>query len=125
MGWRRQKVKELFSRGYAQNDIANTLHISQPTISRDLHYIKRAIRKNQERNVERYNEAHWTMLMGLEEAIKKLWTIIDSSKTDDRERIKAIILVMQYYKDKLEMIRSEVDLPQYKKFVETAKIFDP
>ena len=86
-----KKSKELFSRGYAQNDIANTLHISQPTISRDLHYIKKLIRKNQERNVERYNEAHSTMLMGLEEAIKKFGTIIDSSKTDDRERVKAII----------------------------------
>ena len=61
--------------------------------------------------------------MGLEEAIKKLWTIIDSPKTDDKDRIKAITLVTQYYKDRMEMIRSEAELPQYKRFVETAKIF--
>lgn len=78
MAWRRQKVREMLSRGYAQNDIANTLHISQPTISRDIHYIQREIRKSKEKNVERMYEAHWSRLMALDEAIKRLWMIADS-----------------------------------------------
>jgi DNA-binding NarL/FixJ family response regulator len=48
MAWRRNKVKELLARGYRQYDIANTLHISQPTISRDIHYIRIEMRKNAE-----------------------------------------------------------------------------
>jgi DNA-binding NarL/FixJ family response regulator len=36
IAWRRNKVKELVTRGYAQYEIANVLHISQPTISRDI-----------------------------------------------------------------------------------------
>ena len=44
MAWRRNKVRELLARGYEQYEISkqyeisNTLHISQPTISRDIHY---------------------------------------------------------------------------------------
>jgi DNA-binding NarL/FixJ family response regulator len=48
MVWRRNKVKELLARGYHQYDIANTLHISQPTTSRDIHYIQKQIRKSTE-----------------------------------------------------------------------------
>jgi DNA-binding NarL/FixJ family response regulator len=40
MAWRRNKVKELIGRVYTQHEIANTLHISQPTISRDIHHIQ-------------------------------------------------------------------------------------
>ena len=117
MAWRRQKVRELLSRGYAQNDISNILHISQPTISRDIHYIQREIGKSKEKNVERMYEAHWSRLMALDEAIKKLWTIADSANTDDKDRIKAIALVIQYHKDKFDMIRSEPDLTQQKKYI--------
>jgi DNA-binding NarL/FixJ family response regulator len=48
MTWRRNKVRELLVRGYHQDEIANTLHISQPTISRDIHYIQMEMRKSAE-----------------------------------------------------------------------------
>ena len=48
IAWRRNKVKELLTRGYAQYEIASLLHISQPTISRDIHYIQKEIRKSAE-----------------------------------------------------------------------------
>ena len=38
--WRRNKVRELLIRGYSQYEISNTLHISQPTISRDIDFIR-------------------------------------------------------------------------------------
>ena len=37
--WRRNKVKELVIRGHSQYEISNILHISQPTISRDINNI--------------------------------------------------------------------------------------
>jgi DNA-binding NarL/FixJ family response regulator len=39
--WRRNKVRELLIRGYSQYEISNTLHISQPTISRDIDFIRK------------------------------------------------------------------------------------
>ena len=38
--WRRNKVRQLLLRGHSQSEISRTLHISQPTISRDIDYIK-------------------------------------------------------------------------------------
>ncbi|HZE76966.1 MAG TPA: helix-turn-helix domain-containing protein [Nitrososphaeraceae archaeon] len=38
--WRRRKVLELSSHGYNQSDISRILQISQPTISRNLHYLE-------------------------------------------------------------------------------------
>jgi len=38
--WRRNKVRELVIRGYSQYEISNILHISQPTISRDIDFIR-------------------------------------------------------------------------------------
>ena len=107
MAWRRNKVRELLTRGYAQYEIANTLHISQPTISRDVHYIQKEIEKNKRNYGERLFEVYHNSLQGLDEVIKKLWTIIDSSKTDEKEKMKAINLIMQCYKEKFEMIQSE------------------
>jgi DNA-binding NarL/FixJ family response regulator len=37
--WRRNKVKDLVIRGHSQYEISNILHISQPTISRDMNNI--------------------------------------------------------------------------------------
>jgi hypothetical protein len=42
--------------------------------------------------------------------IKKLWTIIDSTKSDSKEKIKAITLIGQYYKERFELVRSEASL---------------
>lgn len=97
MAWRRNKVKELLARGYDQYDIANTLHISQPTISRDIHYIQKDMRKTAENYVKHRFEIYRNNLLGLDEMIKKLGTIADSPKTDSKEKIKAIVLIGQYY----------------------------
>lgn len=39
----RNKVREIVTRGYAQYEIANIWHISQTTISRDIHYLQKEI----------------------------------------------------------------------------------
>ena len=110
MAWRRNKVKELLARGYRQYDIANTLHISQPTISRDIHYIQKEMRKSAENHDKHRFEVYRNNLLGLDELIKKLWTIADSPKTDNKEKIKAIVLIGEYYRERLQLIRNEPGL---------------
>ena len=65
MAWRRNKVKELLARGYQQYDIANTLHISQPTISRDIHYIQIEMRKSAENYDKHRFEVYKKQLAGI------------------------------------------------------------
>ena len=57
--------------------------------------------------------------------IKKLWSIIDSKNTDDKERIKAINLIAQYYRERMELIKSEPDLHSNKNYMERMQIFHP
>jgi hypothetical protein len=54
-------------------------------------------------------------MLGLDETIKKLWITIDSPRTDVKERIKAITLLKECYKKRLELIRSEPSLIKQKK----------
>ena len=110
MAWRRNKVKELLARGYQQYDIANTLHISQPTISRDIHYILMEMRKSAENYDKHRFEVYRNNLLGLDEMIKKLWTIADSPKSDSKEKIKAIVLIGEYYRERLQLIKIEPSL---------------
>ena len=53
-------------------------------------------------------------MLGLDETIKKLWITIDSPRTDAKERIKAITLLKECYKERLELIRSEPSLIKQK-----------
>ncbi|HET9806498.1 MAG TPA: hypothetical protein VFP49_06300, partial [Nitrososphaeraceae archaeon] len=50
---------------------------------------------------------------------RKIWTIIDSysSKTDEKEKMKAINLIIQCYKMKFEMIKSEPELINHKRYM--------
>jgi predicted transcriptional regulator len=121
MVWRRNKVRELLARGYHQDEIAHTLHISQPTISRDIHYIKKEIRKNSENYGEHLFEVYRNNLQGIDEMIKKLWTIVDSPKTDSKEKIKAITLIDQYYRERFELVRIEPSLIQDTRHMDRVK----
>ena len=125
IAWRRNKVKELLARGYQQYDIANTLHISQPTISRDIHYIQSEMRKSAENYDKHRFEVYRNNLLGLDEMIKKLWTIADSPKTDSKEKIKTIMLIGQYYRERLELVGYEQTLNQKVKYMEDYRRSSP
>ena len=62
--------------------------------------------------------------MGYDEIIKKLWSIIDSKNTDDKEKIKAITLLAQYYRQRLELIKSEPELILNKNRMSELQIFN-
>jgi DNA-binding transcriptional regulator LsrR (DeoR family) len=44
--WRRSKVQELASQGYNQSEISRILQISQPTINRDITYLRQQAKAN-------------------------------------------------------------------------------
>jgi DNA-binding NarL/FixJ family response regulator len=44
--WRRAKVLKLKSQGLDQREIANTLHVSETTVSFDLQYLRDDTRQN-------------------------------------------------------------------------------
>jgi Trp operon repressor len=44
--WRRNKVQELLVKGYNHYEIASTLQISRPTITRDIQYLSLCAKQN-------------------------------------------------------------------------------
>jgi predicted transcriptional regulator len=123
ISWRRNKVIELLARGYNQHEIVNSLHISQLTISRDIHYIQIEMRKSAENYDKHRFEVYRNNLLGLDEMIKKLWTVADSPKTDSKEKIKAIVLIGQYYRERFDLIRHEPGLIEQMKRLDRMKWF--
>ena len=96
MEWRRNKVKELITRGYTQFEISRK-HMNQPTISRDIHFLETELSKSRKNYGQRLFSTFESTITGYDEIIKMLWSILDSKKTDNKERIKAIALITQYY----------------------------
>ena len=101
-------MRELFSRGYSQFEISNMLHISQSTISRDINYMQSKINKRDIDPDDQLLDEYEKMMLILDETVKELWKIIDSSKTGSKEKAKSINLILillkkgvHYWKRKL------------------------
>jgi predicted transcriptional regulator len=72
--WRRNKVQELASQGYNQSEISRMLQISQPTINRDMSYLRRQAKENIKRYIdERLPEEYEKCLTGLNAITKEAW----------------------------------------------------
>jgi predicted transcriptional regulator len=86
--WRRNKVRELLIRGYSQYEMSNTLHISQPTISRDIDFIRsRSISAAKTKDIAyRYYHEQQNGLDGVQELMKNLWLIIDNPKNRSQRK---------------------------------------
>ena len=104
MDWRRNKVRELFSRGYSQFEISNMLHISQSTISRDINYIQNKTNKKDIDPDDQLYEEYEKMDLIFDESIKELWKIIDSSKTSSKEKTKSIGLILTITKERRSIL---------------------
>jgi hypothetical protein len=86
------------------------LHISQPTISRDIDFIRNqssSAAKTKDIAYRYYHEQQ-TGLDGVQELMKNLWLIIDNPKTEVKERMKAMNLMLHCYYMRFKLVESEV-----------------
>ena len=65
IAWRRNKVKELITRGYTQFEISRELHMSQPTISRDIHYLEKELSKSRKNYGQRLFSTYESTYIGI------------------------------------------------------------
>ena len=110
--WRRNKVRQLLLRGNTQLEISRTLDISQPTISREIDYIKSKYITNSKNTYRRLSEEYINISLGTDEMIKNSWKIIDDNRTNVRSRLKAMTVIKECYKYKMEMLGIEITLNQ-------------
>ncbi|MFL6360344.1 MAG: hypothetical protein ACJ72V_13510 [Nitrososphaeraceae archaeon] len=102
--WRRSKVQELASQGYNQSEISSILQISQPTINRDITYLRQQTKENIKKYIdERLPEEYEKCMVGLNAITKEAWDTAHNAE-DKRERILALSLAKECYSMKLELL---------------------
>jgi predicted transcriptional regulator len=115
--WRRSKVSELSSQGYNQSEISRILQISQPTINRDLSYLRQQAKTNIKKYIdERLPEEYEKCLVGLNAITREAWNA--SQQTEDkREKIQALSLAKECYSMKLELLTNATVVDDAIRFV--------
>src|SRR5918911_555260 len=115
--WRRSKVQELASQGHNQSEISRILQISQPTICRDIAYLRRQAKENIKRYIdERLPEEYEKCLVGLTAITKEAWNA--AANTDDkREKIQTLSLAKECYSMKLDLLTNATVVDDAIRFV--------
>ena len=102
--WRRSKVQELSSQGYNQSEISRILQISQPTINRDITFLRQEAKDNIKRYIdERLPEEYEKCLVGLTAITKEVWNTTHDIE-DRREKIQALSLAKECYSMKMDLL---------------------
>jgi hypothetical protein len=115
--WRRSKVQELASQGYNQSEISRMLQISQPTINRDITYLRQQAKHNIKRYIdERLPEEYEKCLVGLNAITKEAWSTAQQTE-DKREKIQALSLAKECYFMKLELLANATVVDDAIRFV--------
>ncbi len=93
-------MRKMFSSGYSQFEISNMLHISQSTVSGDVNYGQSKINKRDVDPDDQILDEYEKMMLTLDETVKDLWKITDSSKTGSKEKAKSISLTLSVTKER-------------------------
>ena len=83
------------------------MDISQPTISRDIAFIQTRYITNSKNTYRRLSEEYINISLGIDEMIKNSWKIVDDNRTNVRSRLKAMSVIKECYKYKMEMLGRE------------------
>jgi hypothetical protein len=115
--WRRSKVQELANQGYNQSEISRILQISQPTINRDITYLRQQAKDNIKKFIdERLPEEYEKCLVGITSILKEAWITCQNTE-DKREKIQALSLAKECYSMKLELLTNATVVDDAIRFV--------
>jgi hypothetical protein len=115
--WRRSKVQELASQGYNQSETSRILQISQPTINRDLAYLRQQAKHNIKRYIdERLPEEYEKCLVGLNAITREAWNTAHDTG-DKREKMQALSLAKECYSMKLDLLTNATVVEDAIRFV--------
>jgi predicted transcriptional regulator len=103
--WRRNKVKELLYRGYSQQEIISVLHVSQPTISRDIAVIYGQSKKRSDNIGKLLFEEQSNTLNGYSELLKEAWNILKNPKTEDKVKLKTMDFIENLYIERFRLLQ--------------------
>jgi predicted transcriptional regulator len=108
--------------GQNQYDIAEVLQISQPTISRDVQYLKSKAKEEIKLHInEKLPEEYQRCLTGINQVLKIAWNMANKLPQDSRLKLQALSLANDCYKYKMDLLTNASVLRDAIKFVENSK----
>lgn len=129
--------------GHNQIQIANTLKVSEATVSNDAEFLREVARLNMQTHLQdRLPEEYENCMAGINQVLKMSWGIAtkgqgngdssnsnsnsDSDRTlsstvDDRTRLQALALANDCYKYKMDLVTNGVVITDAIKFVQQKK----
>ncbi|HEY9386221.1 MAG TPA: hypothetical protein VIP70_04225 [Nitrososphaeraceae archaeon] len=120
--WRRNKVLELSSQGHTQSEIARTLHVTQPTVNKDLSYIRKQAQENLQKHVqETLPHEYQKCMVGINQVLKISWDIVNNDSTNNNNRLQALSLINDCNKYKMDLTTNGVVINDAIKFVQNSK----
>ncbi|MGI8833555.1 MAG: hypothetical protein ACR2IS_13095 [Nitrososphaeraceae archaeon] len=133
--WRRTKVLELSSQGNTQSDIANTLHVGEATISRDISSLRQQAQLNLKTHInDKLPVEYQNCMVGINQVLKICWEIVNKSRnvnndngnqtitmTDNKTVLQALALINECNKYKMDLTTNGVVITDAIKFVQTNK----
>jgi hypothetical protein len=134
--WRRSKVLELSSQGHSQPEIDRILQISQPTVNRDIGYLRGHVRQNLQKHIQdKLPEEYQNCMTGINQVLKIGWEIVHKSRntnndndnsqtvtmTDNKTVLQAFALINDCNKYKMDLTINGVVITDAIKFVQTSK----
>jgi hypothetical protein len=117
--WRRSKVRELLVKGYNHYEIANTLQIPRPTITKDIQFLRQQDRENLQSHIqERLPQEYKNCMIGINRILKLTWEIAEKP-TDDKTKLQAFAQLNEGYKFKMDLTTNGVVVTDAIKYVQS------
>lgn len=102
---RRNTVRSMLIRGNTQWEIAESLDISQPTVSRDIQWLRSVVKKELKDKLEKkFPEEYHRYLVSIDEVLRHTWDIALSGLTVEKTRLEALQFVVECCKNKMDVI---------------------
>jgi predicted transcriptional regulator len=133
--WRRSNVLELSSQGHSQPEKARILQISQPTVNRDISYLRGHARQNLQKHIQdKLPEEYQNCMTGINQVLKICWEIVTKSRNvnnddgnqtitmvDNKTTPQALALINDCNKYKMDLTTNGVVITDAIKFIQTNK----
>jgi predicted transcriptional regulator len=133
--WRRSNVLELSSQGHSQPEKARILQISQPTVNRDISYLRGHARQNLQKHIQdKLPEEYQNCMTGINQVLKICWEIVNKSRNvnnddgnqtitmvNNKTTLQALALINDCNKYNMDLTTNGVIITDAIKFIQTNK----
>ena len=115
--WRRNKVLELSSQGFTQSDIATVLHVTQPTVNKDLVHIRQQAQENLQKHIhETVPEEYQKCMIRMKRNLKQTLEIAESA-ADPKTKLQARAIVTDIYRYIMDLCTNSGIVSEAMKYV--------